>query len=490
MKSTTLCRYGVEHATQMKEVQDKKKATNLERYGAEHPQQTKEVQDKIKATNVERYGVENPIQSKEAQNKRKKTNLERYGVENPFQSKEAQNKFKATNLERYGVEYPIQSKGAQDKKKATMIERHGSVYALQSKEAQDKFKATSWINFYEQFKDSMKYVPLDSSSRTQFGDLVKCKSCGKESEFYHTNGPMSWRCPHCETNINGISNSELEVLEFVQSIYDGEVIHGDREVLKPKELDIFVPEKNFAIEFNGTYWHSADEESDDEMKTYHLNKTLGCESAGINLMHIWEHDWNDSMKQKIIKSMIHSKLGLSKRIYARHTRVREVSSVVTKQFLSMNHLQGQSNSSINLGLYHHGDLVALMTFGKPRFNSNYDWELIRYCGLLETNVVGGASKLLKHFRKNNNGLILSYANREHSNGKLYEALGFELINEAQPNYQWWKGNQMLKRYATQKHKLPKLLNETFDSSKTESENMFANGYRRIWDCGNLVYELR
>jgi hypothetical protein len=188
--------------------------------------------------------------------------------------------------------------------------------------------------------------------------------------------------------------------------------------------------------------------------------------------------------------MIHSKLGLSKRIYARHTRVREVSSVVTKQFLSMNHLQGQSNSSINLGLYHHGDLVALMTFGKPRFNSNYDWELIRYCGLLETNVVGGASKLLKHFRKNNNGLILSYANREHSNGKLYEALGFELINEAQPNYQWWKGNQMLKRYATQKHKLPKLLNETFDSSKTESENMFANGYRRIWDCGNLVYELR
>jgi hypothetical protein len=187
--------------------------------------------------------------------------------------------------------------------------------------------------------------------------------------------------------------------------------------------------------------------------------------------------------------MIRSKLVLSKRIYARNTTVREVSSTVTKQFLSMNHLQGQSNSSINLGLYHHGDLVALMTFGKPRFNSNYDWELIRYCGLLETNVVGGASKLLKHFRKNYEGSILSYANREHSNGKLYEALGFKLINEAQPNYQWWKGNQMLKRYATQKHKLPKLLNESFDGSKTESENMFANGYRRIWDCGNLVYEL-
>jgi hypothetical protein len=187
--------------------------------------------------------------------------------------------------------------------------------------------------------------------------------------------------------------------------------------------------------------------------------------------------------------MIRSKLGLSKRIYARATEVREVGSVVAKQFLVLNHLQGESVSKVNLGLYYHGDLVAIMTFGKPRFNKNYEWELLRFCSLLDINVVGGASKLLKHFRNNYVGSVLSYANREHSSGKLYESLGFKLINESQPNYQWWKGNQMLKRYTTQKHKLPKLLNESFDSSKTESENMFSNGYRRIWDCGNLVYEL-
>jgi hypothetical protein len=110
--------------------------------------------------------------------------------------------------------------------------------------------------------------------------------------------------------------------------------------------------------------------------------------------------------------------------------------------------------------------------------------------LINHNVVGGASKLLKHFRKNHSGSILSYANREHSTGKLYEALGFSLINVAQPNYQWCKGNSLLKRYATQKHKLPKLLNESFDPSKTESENMFSNEYRRIWDCGNLVFAIK
>jgi hypothetical protein len=131
-----------------------------------------------------------------------------------------------------------------------------------------------------------------------------------------------------------------------------------------------------------------------------------------------------------------------------------------------------------------------MTFGKPRFNKGYDWELIRYCNVLDTTIVGGASKLLKHFINNHSGSILSYANREHSNGKLYEALGFNLINESQPSYQWVKGSTLLKRYQTQKHKLQSLLGESFDPLKTESENMFNNGYRRIWDCGNLVFAIK
>jgi hypothetical protein len=327
----------------------------IERYGVKTPLQSNEIKEKVKATNLERYGAEYTFQSEEIKSKIKSVLVESYGVENPGQSEEIRHRVIATNLERYGVENPSQSV-----------------------EVIEKQKHSTWINFYAQYKDSLKYVPLDSSSRTQFGDLVKCKSCGEESEFHYANGPMSWRCPHCEPITNGFSNAELEVLNYVKSIYDGEVIHGDRTVLKPKELDIYVPEKNFAIEFNGTYWHSADEETDSDKMKYHLNKTIGCESNGINLMYIWEHDWSNILKQNIIKSMVRSKLGLGKRIYARATEVREVSSTITKQFLALNHLQGHSNSSINYGLYHQGDLVALMTFGKPRFNNNYDWELIRY----------------------------------------------------------------------------------------------------------------
>jgi cephalosporin hydroxylase len=98
-------------------------------------------------------------------------------------------------------------------------------------------------------------------------------------------------------------------------------------------------------------------------------------------------------------------------------------------------------------------------------------------------------KLISKFRSVHTGSIISYANREHSSGKLYSVIGFRCVSASNPNYQWMKGKTVLKRYQTQKHKLQSLLGESFDPSKTETLNMFNNGYRRIWDCGNLVYEL-
>jgi hypothetical protein len=127
-----------------------------------------------------------------------------------------------------------------------------------------------------------------------------------ESEFYHTNGPMSWRCPHCSPpKVYHASSYEYVILNFIKEFYDGEVIHGDRTVLRPKELDIYVPEKNFAIEFNGTYWHtSPDPVINEEMKQRHEWKIKTCESLGIRLMYIWDYEWDDHEVQIKIKEEI------------------------------------------------------------------------------------------------------------------------------------------------------------------------------------------
>jgi len=127
-----------------------------------------------------------------------------------------------------------------------------------------------------------------------------------------------------------------------------------------------------------------------------------------------------------------------------------------------------------------------MSFGKSRYNKNYDWELVRYCNILNHNIIGGASKLLNYFRKINNGSIISYADYTWSNGNLYQKLGFNLINQTRPSFWYINKDGIYSRNQFQKHKLKNKLT-IFDEKLTEWQNMVNNGYDRIWGCGNLVY---
>jgi hypothetical protein len=145
-------------------------------------------------------------------------------------------------------------------------------------------------------------------------------------------------------------------------------------------------------------------------------------------------------------------------------------------------------SSRQYGLLFEGDLVAVMTFGKSRFDKNIEWELIRYATKTGVNVVGGPSKLYKYFLADTGArTIITYAARDWNTGKLYEKLGFEFKHETSPSYYYTKNYiDFENRVAYQKHKLVDKLT-TFDPKLTEWENMQANGYDRIWDCGNRVY---
>ena len=237
-----------------------------------------------------------------------------------------------------------------------------------------------------------------------------------------------------------------------------------------------MPDFKLAIEYNGYYWHSKKD------KNYHLNKTELCNEKGIQLLHIFDFDDLD-----IWKSIISNKLGLNTKIYARKCIIKELEYKEVKDFLNTNHLQGTCPSKINLGLFYNGELVEVMTFGKPRFNKKYDYELLRLCTKKYSNVIGGASKLLKYFKEKYNGSIISYANRRFSNGNIYKQLGFKELKKTEPNYWYVNEDEILSRYQCQKHKLKNIL-EDFKPELSESENMTNNGYFRIYDCGNIVYE--
>jgi len=129
-----------------------------------------------------------------------------------------------------------------------------------------------------------------------------------------------------------------------------------------------------------------------------------------------------------------------------------------------------------------------MTFGKSRFNKKVAWELLRFCNKINYLVIGGASRLFKYFVKKYDDSVISYADKRYSIGNLYKNLGFKLSHESKPNYFYWKHNLVLQsRIQYQKHKLKDKL-ENFNLKLTESENMYNNGFRKIFDCGNQIWK--
>ncbi len=293
-----------------------------------------------------------------------------------------------------------------------------------------------------------------------------------------------------------ISKAEFEIQEWLDSFG---IKYVPQYKLNGKKIDIVIPEFDLAIEYQGidhSYGKSKHErfnnyEKEDSKK--HLNRKLMCEEAGLELIQIFENEWLNKFKKEIWKSILKSKLNLSEKLYARKCSIRVLDNNTCNKFLKENHIQGTCSSSIKLGLYHNEELVSVMTFGKVRFSckKKYQWELIRFCNKLNTNIVGGASKLFNHFIKTHDpDSIISYCDIRIFNGSLYKKLGFELSHTSTPNYFYFNKNPtLLSRHQFKKHLLKDKL-EIFDDTLSESMNMFNNGYRRIWDCGNNVYVLK
>jgi possible homing endonuclease len=286
-------------------------------------------------------------------------------------------------------------------------------------------------------------------------------------------------------NMYTYSMLENEIYSYIMSITDNNIIRNSRDIIKPKEVDIYIPEKKIALEVNGDYWHS-DYEKDTH---YHQNKTIECAKHGIRLIHIFEYEWINNNDK--IKSFLHSNISSNtKSIFARTTEIREIESNRAKEFLDIYHLQNSINSPINLGLYNDNSLIAVASFGKSRFNRKYEYEIYRLAFKNSIRVIGGTQKLIKYFiRKYNPKSIFTYSDTTKFTGKSYIKSGFTVCEDAvtTPNYVWVNSeHNVLKRYETQPSKLNEL---GFDMEKnTEDTIMKGLGYMKIYDSGSLKME--
>lgn len=434
------------------------------------PELIKASNKKRSITNKNKYGG-HPMSLPSVQSKHKKTMLNKYNAPHPLQNQQLKDKVFKTKLQTYGDG----CYNNYEKAKETKLQRYGTLntslagYHKSLREAK-----LNWDGI--KILDDIYTVDLTSPV------LIQCTQCQRKWKVSLDNNYRP-SCRYCSQKYTKVSKGHQEIVDYIASLDSSiQIKVNDRSVLGGDELDIYLPEFKLAIEFNGVYYHS----SKFKHSSYHLDKTRACLWKGITLLHILELDWK--YNSKIIKSMLQSKLGfLSKSIYARKCKVLEVSSNLKKSFLVENHIQGNARSSINIGLYYDTELVGIMTIGKSRFDSEYQYELIRYAVKAGYHVTGGFSKALSYFCKTYSPTsIVSYAKRDYSTGKVYISNNFTFVGFTKPGYSYIKDSNIYPRQKFQKHKLPNIFSEV-DMSLSEKQIMENHNYYRLYDSGNLKF---
>ena len=403
--------------------------------------------DKCRSTCLEMYGDEhynNP-------EKRISTCRERYGCDSVLESQEIQEKIKNKCRELCGTEYWL---GSEDRKK-----RNNEIV----KKSQDTC------------------VELYGSTSATKSPEVKLKI----SNTVHDRYGVDWACQRKE--IRGKYGSRSKTNNIFAKLLSQYNINFEQEyVIGSYIYDFKIG--NVLVEINPSTTHNVTWSPYGQSKinkSYHILKTLNAESNGYRLIHVW--DWDD--KDLIIRQL----LPKSTTIYARECYIKEASKRDCDDFLRYNHLQGTcKGQTIRLGLYDkNSNLVQIMTFGKSRYNKNFEFELLRLCTSTGYTVLGGTEKIFKFFvKKYNPKSIVSYCDRSKFTGNVYKKLGFEL-HKSEPVKHWY--NIKTKKHVTStflvKNGVDRILGTSYGKGSSNSDIMRSLGFVEINDCGQDRWEL-
>lgn len=298
---------------------------------------------------------------------------------------------------------------------------------------------------------------------------MRHKVCGNifyGKAYYYLNG--DGHCPVCTTHI---SKEEREIYEWVKQ-YCPEAKQSVRK-LGRRELDILIPDKKVAIEFNGHYWHSLQKltapdkdgkprMSPAEAKKYHYNKSVGCEKQGVRLIHIWDYEWRDPRKQAVLKNIILGAIAqLPERYYARECKVCRYDRGCERwpelnRFFEQNNIQGNRGGSVVFTLEKDGEILMAYKFGRPsggKAKEKYQYEMVRGACKLGVQVIGGATRLWSHFVKEMKPKsVVYYVDYNYFDGRSVEKLGGRYLGSQIGVKNYWVKEAVVKNREPARHK--------------------------------------
>ena len=368
---------------------------------------------------------------------------------------------------------------------AHLLEGHGCP------ECAKRTRSIKRDNTFEEFVQEAKtihgdkYIYNDNNYINNKTELtITCPIHGEFSQ--RPDGHLRGRgCPHCG---HIISKAEEEIYSMLVSLVgENEIVRHDTNILDGLEIDIYLPNYKFGIEYNGLHWHT---EAFGKDRNYHLNKTDKAESKGIHLIQIFEDEWlehKDLVLEKL-KHYIHK--SEVKVVGARKCKIQEINKTIAEEFLNKYHIQGYVTSTIYYGAFYNDELLGIMTFLKEKEGM---WNLTRFTTNYHYSIPGLANKIFKYFVEDNEGKIVevkTFLDRRwsHSDVNVYDRMGFVLEETLRPDYRYVVNNERKHKFGFRKNILHKKYG--FPLTMTEREMCQELGFERIWDCGLRKYVWR
>lgn len=367
-------------------------------------------------------------------------------------------------LKKYGVTTVRKLKSAREKELQTKLERHGKTCFIDyAKSVQTKHK---------RYGNGM-------------GDLAKMRATCQQR--YACDYPcQTEQCRTASPTISGWNKwMHAWLLEVTGIDFEYEF------KIDTQSYDLRYG--NLLIELNPSYSHNStygfrylrgySDINEPKPVDYHANKTLLAHKHGYRVINIW--DWDD--KDKIV-SHIANILKQAKPKYARKLQLVQISAQEANQFLLQYHFQGRVNGqTVCLALKDADYIVQVMTFGKARYNKNYEWELLRLCS--SCKVVGGSQKLFKYFVDTYKPTsIVSYCDISKFTGDVYAKLGFANIScKIGKHWYNWDTGQHFTDSLLRQRGADALIGTNEGKGTSNADIMLAHNFVEVYDAGQTTY---
>lgn len=423
--------------------------------------------EKNRATKEKRYNNPNYNNSKKPSSKKSQKSYYvpkgRYDENGIYKNNVV--KRRETCLKKYGTPSASGNFLVRERIEQTCLEKYGVSNVSKNSEVIKKIRDTHFQKY-----GGIGWASLEG--RQHYNELMR--------EKYG----VEWFCQHEKCiAANKCGKDSSYNISFKNLLLKYDIPYEEEYVIDNYRYDFKV--NSYLIELNPSATHNIDYSPYGDHRgvssNYHRDKVLKAREKGFHCILIWE--WDDC--EKIISLLLHREA-----LYARKCEIKDVSAEEEINYLNRYHLQDYVKSNIRIGLYYNNELVSLMTFGKPRYNKNYQYELLRYCST--KRVVGGAEKIFKYFIDNYHpDSIISYCDESKFTGNVYTKLGFRFLRLSLSTH-WahlYKRIHITDNLLRQRG-FDQLLGKEFGTYGKNTSNellMLQNHFVRIKDAGQASY---